>query len=80
MKFWWLSFADTQRPVGEQFIGGAIVRATHLMEAVQAAHYLGISPGGKVIGSAIPSNYHVPPQFVERLLNSDEIAEMGSLL
>jgi hypothetical protein len=85
MQLWWLSFADAILPVGNQFLGAAMVRASNMIEAVQVAHLLGINPGGEVVGvECDPSAAAlVPAKYVERLLSRDEIeafeTEMASL-
>lgn len=48
MTRWWLSFADPDRPTGQQFLGACIVRAVDEISAVKVAHALGINPGGEV--------------------------------
>ena len=48
--WWWLSFADPTLPVGQQFLGVAIVPAPSFLAAVTVAHQLGCNPGGEVMG------------------------------
>lgn len=48
--WWWLSFADADRPKGQQALGVAIVKAPHLVLAIKKAWALGINPGGEVMG------------------------------
>lgn len=50
---YWLSFADASRPHGEQLLGVCIVHAVGMVNAVRAAHALGINPGGEVRGIPI---------------------------
>lgn len=76
MKQWWLSFCDSDRPKGQQFLGVAIVCAHAFTEAITAAHVLGINPGGEVQGHAIPPDKLVPSQWVERLLTRAECEEL----
>lgn len=74
----WLSFADASLPKGQQFLGAAIVNAHSFLEAVKVAHILDINPGGEVQGHEVevPSGKEIPAQYVERLLNREEIAEL----
>lgn len=46
MTYWWLSFADGDRPAGAQFLGACIVQAHGCFEAVRESHRLKINPGG----------------------------------
>jgi hypothetical protein len=58
MSWWWLSFADGERPKGEQFLGVVIVgEADSIVGASILAHALGINPGGEVLGAPIPPEY-----------------------
>lgn len=54
---WWLSFADSSRPKGEQFLGVVIVRGFDMMQAVLVASRLGLNPGGGIRGFQIPEDY-----------------------
>lgn len=81
--FWWLSFADGGRPKGQQFLGGAIVRADGMLDAVRRAHVLGINPGGEVQGHKIvrmAGTGPIPDQYVERLLSRKDIDAMDTVL
>lgn len=48
--WWWLSFADGDRPAGDQFLGVCVVRGRDMREAVSRAWKLGCNPGGQVLG------------------------------
>ena len=74
---WFLSFADGNLPQGSQFLGGAIVRASHMIEAVRVAHILGINPGGEVQGIQVPSKLvsRIKGKWIERLLTREECEE-----
>lgn len=50
MSLWWLSFADAERPAGEQLLGVAIVEAADMTTAIRAAWSIGCNPGGSVEG------------------------------
>lgn len=81
-KFFYLSFCDASRPAGTQFLGACIVRASHLMEAVQVAHLLGINPGGEVLGYPIPVFFLTAARAVdypiEKLLTRPELEELDA--
>ena len=69
--YWWLSFCDTRKPAGEQFIGGSVVKARGMAHALQASWDLGCNPGGEVQGwGPIPE---IPPNYpVGKLLSKPE--------
>lgn len=46
--YWWLSFADSNKPKGEQFLGATIVKAGGPASAIRRTHVLNINPGGQV--------------------------------
>lgn len=48
MAFFYLSFCDTERPKGTQFLGATIVEAPDSTSAVKRSWELGINPGGEV--------------------------------
>lgn len=53
MTFFWLSFADPNKPKGQQFLGGTLIEVPigghpGVIAAVQRAWDLGINPGGEV--------------------------------
>lgn len=79
-KYMWLSFADGDLPKGKQFLGGVLVEADDLIEAVVRSHALGINPGGEVLGwgpiSRNEINEHYP---VEQLLGKKEIERLDRL-
>ena len=78
-----LSFCDTQRPKGEQFLGVAIVAVPHLFEddegsavkfAIRETHRLGINPGGEVLTFEVPpEGEQLARQHVHRLMERAEL-------
>lgn len=77
MRWFYLSFADANLPKGQQFLGGAYVKAASLPEAITRSHQLGINPGGDVgcLGplSAEDMDANVPVGQRERLLSREEV-------
>lgn len=75
--WWWLSFADGKRPVGQQFLGVVLVRAPEFTLAVMATHRLGVNPGGEVCGTEFTGDglEDVLQRYAGRLLSKDECAE-----
>lgn len=84
MTLWWLSFCDSAKPAGEQFLGACIVPIdatlgpNDLVTAVRAAHALGCNPGGECVGLEIQEAMqpHVRPEWVGRLLTREECGEL----
>lgn len=77
--FFWLSFADGDRPKGSQFLGVALVSAPGFIEAVRLTHHLGINPGGEVQIMPIPPHHAVPVEYQNRLLTREECAAVDEL-
>ena len=69
--WWWLSFADGEKPKGEQFLGVAVVKAINVTEAIREAWRLGINPGGEC---AFQELAKAPPRNIRRRLLSREEA------
>lgn len=69
-RWWYLSFAAP-----DHFLGGAIVEANSMIEAVQSAHRLGCNPGGEVRGWPIfaVDALVIPREFRNRLLSRREV-------
>ena len=60
MTLYWLSFADTDKPKGEQWLGGCMIEVEGsgkdgLHKAIVRAHNLGINPGGQIKSVEIPA-------------------------
>jgi len=70
----WLSFCDTTRPQGQQFLGVIITRAIDLLSAIQKTHKLGINPGGEVCAFEDESGKKYKEDV---LLSKDELKELG---
>jgi len=83
MSLYWLSFVDPARPEGSQFLGACIVQGLGepsdlaFVTAVQAAHIMGINPGGECQGHAIPAEVEhlIDRKWRGRLLNRAECEE-----
>ena len=77
-ELWYLSFCDTDRPKGSQFVGACIVEAYDMGSAVMRAHVLGCNPGGDVQGHHIPKNRekNAPPELRGVLLTREQVESM----
>ncbi len=74
MKLWWLSFADANKPEGQQFNGAVMVEAHDFIGAVKVAHALGVNPGGECKGAEFPDTLaaRVPRFKREKLMDAEE--------
>jgi hypothetical protein len=70
---WWLSFADPEKPQGQQFLGGLITQARTFPAALTRSWAIGVNPGGEVAyRGPIPASY-IGPQWRDRLLTKEEV-------
>lgn len=81
MKWWWLSFADSRLPEGEQFLGVLILPGRSVTEVVRLSHIIGENPGGEIQIAEIPEIPSVPIliQHTFKLLNKDDLEKTGLL-
>lgn len=85
----WLSFADSKRPKGQQFLGACIVpmgetgdKREDYKVAIQNAWRLGCNPGGAVAFQPVPPTVepHIKPEWIGRLLTREECEAFGEEL
>ena len=86
MTWFYLSFADPQKPSGEQFLGAAYVNADgeQIVDVMSRLSAIGINPGGEIliagpIGEEEIDDY-LPQENRERLLTRAEIKEMDDVV
>lgn len=76
-SWFYLSFCDTTKPAGTQFLGGIYVKGWEIGEALTRSHLLGINPGGEVqfVGPLPHSKLveMVREEDRERLLTKEEV-------
>jgi len=82
--WYYLSFCDTERPKGEQFLGGCYVPGSDLEAAITNSWEMKINPGGEVaVIGPIPEEIvdRLPPERRCKLLTKEEIGgiEVGEL-
>jgi hypothetical protein len=80
MCYWWLSFADPDRPEGQQFLGCVITEAVDFLSAVIKSHRLSINPGGEVQAVVLPKNLYskyAEENYVDRLIVAPEVYNIG---
>lgn len=82
-RYFWLSFCDPERPVGEQFLGVVVTKACGFLNAVKKAHELGINPGGGVKSWEIPEELineewkEKLEKMLDQLWSKKELEERG---
>lgn len=72
----WISFCDTDRPKGQQFLGVVIMLAKGLAHAVDRSWELGINPGGEIMSYETDGS-DIRPEHFDRLLSKDELMAYG---
>jgi hypothetical protein len=73
--YWWLSFADNEKPEGEQFLGAVVVddNGGDFVGAIDNAHRLGLNPGGEALG--MPTPEEPKPEWINRFMKTKEDVE-----
>lgn len=78
LPWWWLSFADGEKPKGEQFLGACLVQGATLPDAIKEAWRLKINPGGEVMSGELGGYpVDVPEKWANRLLSHEDMVKMG---
>jgi hypothetical protein len=79
MTYFWLSFVDPDKPKGEQFLGGCVVKAETVEQAIGWTWAIGINPGGEVGIMEVPKHLekNLAPYGLDRLLTKAELNAMG---
>ena len=72
----WMSFCDTGRPKGKQFLGVIIMWSPGVAHAIDRAWKLGINPGGEIMSYIINPN-KIKPEHFDRLLTKQELTMAG---
>ncbi len=70
----WLSFCDTDKPKGDQFLGVIVIESCGLATAIQKLWEMGINPGGQVLCYETSG---VLPDHMGRLLSKDQLRSYG---
>lgn len=72
--WWWLSFADGDKPRGSQFLGCAVVDGRTMADAMARAWRIGCNPGGEVLATPFPADAALGLESDDkyRLLTADE--------
>jgi len=79
MTYYWLSFCDDTRPKGEHFLGGCLVEADYVQDAVLVSWEQECNPGGEVqiIEITPPYEANVARFRLYYLYSEAELMEMG---
>ena len=75
--WWWISFVDSGRPEGSQFLGVTVVQGGSLPRALANAWDLGINPGGEALALQIPAPNVPASHLRNRLLAREESIVAG---
>jgi hypothetical protein len=77
---WWLSFADPDKPAGQQFLGACLVEAPAFVLAAFVARARGCNPGGECRGFEIPPDlareHGLGPEVMDRLFSKAELDDL----
>lgn len=72
----WMSFCDSDKSKGNQFLGVVITKALGFAHALKKAHSLGINPGGEVKSQSIDPD-KIKIEYFDRLLSQKDLVEVG---
>lgn len=75
--WFWLSFADPDKPRGEQFLGVVMLQARDLRHAHMESHRLGLNPGGEVLIYPVAEP---PESYRYRVLSRMEAGLLGDVM
>jgi hypothetical protein len=72
-RTWWqLSFVDSGRPPGRQWIGGINTEAASIHDAITWTHMSGLNPGGEIAFIGITSDVGLDAHYLDRLITDRE--------
>lgn len=72
-KWFYMSFVNESAPEGERWVGGSMVLATDLQDAIVEAWKFGVNGGGQVAGVALPEGMQPAAMDAYRLItDADE--------
>lgn len=69
---WWLSYTDSSKPAGKQFLGVNIIQAGDIAVAITKSWLLNINPGGAIKFMGPLEAEWIAPEWRDRLLTRDE--------
>jgi hypothetical protein len=75
-KCLWMSFCDTDKPKGSQFLGVVIMKTPGLAHAIDRSWKLGINPGGQVMSYETDGS-DIAAEHFDRLLTNAELVAAG---
>lgn len=78
-EYYWLSFADPNKPKGTQFLGVIILEANGFLNAVSKCNYLKLNPGGEIKGLLFSKEKFdkIEDKYKNKLLSYDDLVEGG---
>lgn len=75
-KWYYLSFADQDKPEGEKWSGCCCVEAEDHIDAVREARRQGCNPGGEVLMQPVPDSEVVPEAIRNKLITDLKFLEL----
>jgi hypothetical protein len=78
MPWYYLSFADPNKPKGTQFLGAIVIEASDAKDAIWRTHLIGENPGGEVMTWEI--DILPPEEYRARLLSLEDIRAVGKAI
>lgn len=75
MTMWYLSFCDSAKPAGQQFLGALMLDVPPGKHPVDHAWDMGLNPGGEVVVLSVPPHrvHRFTPDMLNRLLTREEV-------
>jgi len=79
MTYFWLSFCSSDMPEGEQFLGGCLIEADDIDDAIKKSHRRGCNPGGEVVCLQIDAKREPNLALfkLNHLYSKQELIDMG---
>lgn len=75
LQWLWMSFCDTSKPRGFQFLGVIIVKARGAATAIREINRLGINPGGEIMTIELGNVIFDESKYANRLLTKEQAEE-----
>jgi hypothetical protein len=74
MAWWWMSFVDPHGTPGERFLGGLLIEADDIEQAIKQSWRRKLNPGGEIAFFEVPIEYEyrIDASITYRLLSRAE--------
>jgi hypothetical protein len=79
MSYYWLSFCSSDRPEGDQFLGGCLIEAEDVDDAIKKSRQRGCNPGGEVACLQVHEKYeaNIDRFKLNHLYSKQELIDTG---